>query len=828
MESRNFRHHAGDMSPTTSSAAGPALALMAAFLLVTAAHATPGPVSSEPARIPIRLVPEPGPLDFALVSDGVAAAVCVDAQDFKVVQIAAECFASDVALVTGRKPDIRTSAEGLAGPVLLAGTIGRSALVDGLVRAGKLDVSDVVGKWESFVVVTVADPLPGVPRALVVAGSDRRGTAFGLFTLSETVGVSPWVWWADVVPEKKSALFISGSVTSLPPSVTYRGIFLNDEDWGLHPWAAKTYEPETGDIGPKTYARVCELLLRLKANYLWPAMHDCTKAFNIYPGNKLAADDHAIVMGSSHCEQMLCNNVTEYDKERRGPWDFDQNRTNIMAYWRERLEANGKFENIYTVGMRGIHDSGMPGGGTQAEKTARLQRVIAAQRELIAQTVSPDPAQVPQIFCPYKEVLGLYMNGLQLPDDVTLVWPDDNHGYIRQLSTPAEQRRAGGAGVYYHISYWGAPEDYLWLGTTPPALVWEEMHKAWEQDARTLWVVNVGDIKPGEIGMEFFLRMAWDIRPWDEDAQQTYLADWAARNFGEKHAAETAAVLGEYYRLNFGARPEHIHLSEFAGDRAEAAKRLEQFAVLVKRADALFEKLPAEKRDAFFQLVLYPVHGASLVNETHLSGDSGRAMKAWEQIQKETRRYNEETAGGKWRHMMSSNPRKRPALRRPEPAAIRPLPEAPAKCLFAINAANPTRTTAGGETVWKTIAGLGRSGSCIALLPTSAAVPSEAALDFDFELPAPAGIQIQVRTLPTHPVSAGMRARYSISLDGNETRVVDITTSEFSKPWSTNVLRGAAVGSAGPVRAEAGKHTVRLRPLDPGLVFDRVEVLRAD
>jgi hypothetical protein len=426
----------------------------------------------------------------------------VDKEDFKVARIAAECLATDVERVTGVSPALKNELRELSGPAVLIGTIGKSAAIDELIRSGKLEVKPIAGQWESFVIATVTNPAPGVSAALVIAGSDRRGTAYGVFTLSEAIGVSPWVWWADVPPQRRASLVLGATaITSLPPSVKYRGIFINDEDWGLQPWAANTFEPETGDIGPKTYAKVFELLLRLKANYIWPAMHDCTKAFNIYPRNKLVADDYAIVMGSSHCEQMLRNNVTEYDVEKYGPWDYEKNRTNILAYWQQRLEDNGKFESIYTVGMRGIHDSGMPGGGDTQQKVARLQRVIADQRELIAKAINPDPASVPQIFCPYKEVLTLYQNGLNVPEDVALVWPDDNHGYIRQLSSPAEQKRRGGSGVYYHISYWGAPEDYLWLCTTPPALIWEEMHKACEHGARSVWVVNVGDIKPAEIGL---------------------------------------------------------------------------------------------------------------------------------------------------------------------------------------------------------------------------------------------------------------------------------------------------------------------------------------
>jgi hypothetical protein len=615
--------------------------------------------------------------------------------------------------------------------------------------------------------------------------------------------------------------------------VRYRGIFINDEDWGIHPWAAKTFEPEVGDIGPKTYARVCELLLRLKANYLWPAMHACTKAFNIYPQNKLVADDYAIVMGSSHCEQMLRNNVTEYDEKKSGPWDYDKNRTNILHYWQQRLEENGNLENVYTIGMRGIHDSGMPGGGTTEQKVARLQRVIDDQRELVAKTINPDPSKVPQIFCPYKEVLTLYQHGLRVPDDVTLVWPDDNHGYIRQLSNLEEQKRSGGSGVYYHISYYGAPEDYLWLESTPPALIWEEMHKAYENGARNVWILNVGDIKPGEIGLEFFLRMAWDVRRWNENAQLAFLTNWAGQNFGLERAKAIAEVLNEYYLLNGPAKPEHIHLSKFTANYGEISNRLRRFEALVGKADAVYKELPPEKKDAFYEMVVYPVRGSALVNTMHLDVSSERAQKAHEQIQSETRFYNEEVAGGKWRHIMSSNPRNRPALQKPKlkvtetsaPAdGTSSKDEQAGGAYVSLAAGHAIRTAAGSGTVWKRIPGFGRSGEPISLLPSTATVPDTAALEYEFMAAKDGPVKVMVYCIPTQPLYPPLRLRYSVGLDSVEPKVVNIATSESSKQWGTNVIRAAALGMTEHVLSGPGKHTLKLKPLDAGLVFDKLVI----
>lgn len=811
---------------------GALLVLGAVVCVLSLAHAQPiAPVSSIPGKIPLQITVTPKPGDVVLMANGQSADIYFDPADFKVVDIAADCLAADIKRVTGQKPAVKTDAQSLSKYAVIIGTLGKNAVIDQLAREGKIDAGAITGRWESFVITTVPKPLPGVDAALVIAGSDRRGTAFGVFTLSEAMGVSPWVWWADVPPPHRSALAVGATrIISGPPSVKYRGIFINDEDWGLQPWAAKTFEPETKDIGPKTYAKVCELLLRLKANYLWPAMHPSTKAFNFYPKNKVVADDYAIVMGSSHAEPMLRNNVDEWDKKVRGEWDYSKNREQVLKYWDERVATNARYENNYTLGMRGIHDSAMVGQKTIPERVAAMEAIFKEQRAMLANYVNPKPEQVPQSFVPYKEVLELYRHGLKVPDDVTLVWVDDNHGYVRQLSNAAERKRGGGSGVYYHVSYWGAPEDYLWLDSTPLALIWEEMHKSYENGADRIWVLNVGDIKPSEIGMEFFLRMAWDISPWNETSQPVFLADWAQRTFGVERAGEIAAVLDEYYRLNFPAKPEHIHLAKFTDSYGETEQRMKRFSTLVAKADMIWAALPPEKKDAFYELVLYPVRGSALVNQMHL-GAPADAVKAYDQIQSETAYYNGKVAGGKWRGMMSSNPRNRPALRKPAinpsvtaPAVTPPGATSPANGYLSFEAEKPSRATAAPGTAWKLIAGLGRSGDSIALLPTTVAPSPDSALDYDFELTNSAELKVVIYSLPTQPLNSGVQARYAVSIDGGAEQTVNIATSEYSKGWGTNVLRGAAIHTGKPVQVTPGQHTLKLRPLDPGLVFDKIVI----
>jgi len=611
---------------------------------------------------------------FPLASGGQAAPIYHSAGDAAVVGVAANALRDDIQRVTGLAPVVATTPPAGTSAAVFIGTVGRSPLIDGLVAAGKLDVGAIQGQWESYLAAVVADPLPGVGQALVIAGSDRRGTAFGVFALSEAIGVSPWHWWGDVPVAPKAALHVGGGTHIQPsPAVKYRGIFLNDEDWGLYPWAAQTFDP-AGDVGPATYARVFELLLRLHANYIWSAMHEITAPFYTLPQNQVVADNYAIVMGTSHHEPML-RNTAEYDEAVLGPYNYWTNRDKIYNFWEQRVIATKAYENIYTVGMRALWDSAMqaPPGTTTEQKRDMLQNsIIPDQRQMIADHVNANPALVPQAFVPYNEALQLYQAGLQLPADITLLWVDDNHGYLRQLSNPAERDRVGGSGVYYHISYYGPPGNFLWLCTTPPALTWSEMSKAWDYDAKRVWIVNVGDLKPMEIGTEFFLRLARNPEAFRDFDQHAYLAQWAARTFGADQAEAIATLLDEYYRLNIITRPEHLNRTasgfSFVANGDEAQQRLDEFAALAAAADALHARLPANQQAAFYEMVLYPIRGSNLVNRKVLLAERSRlwarqgraataglaaeAQAAQASLQGETVFYNETNAGGKWNRMI--------------------------------------------------------------------------------------------------------------------------------------------------------------------------------
>ncbi len=773
------------------------------------------------------------PADFPLVQERQAAVVLVSAEDHAVARVAATDFAADVERVTGLHPIVSAEPLPAGGPVVLIGTLGRNPIIDNLAARGRLDVSALRGAWESFIITTIDAPVPGVPSALVIVGSDRRGTAFGVYELSQAIGVSPWYWWADVTPEKKSALHIAAGTRRFgPPSVQYRGIFLNDEDWGLQPWAAKTFEPEVGDIGPKTYAKICELLLRLKANTLWPAMHACTKAFNHYPENKLVADRYAIVMGSSHAEPMLRNNVTEWTAPKEA-YDYVNNRDGVHAYWEQRVRENGKFENIYTLGMRGIHDSHMVGPKTDAERIATLEKIFADQRAMIAQHVNPAVEQVPQMFCAYKEVLDLYRQGLKVPDDVTIVWPDDNFGYIRNFATPEEQKRSGGFGVYYHLSYLGRPLSYLWLSTTPPALIWSEMHKAYEHGARKIWIVNVGDLKPAEIGTEFFLQMAWDINRWNADNLDRFLPEWAEREFGAPLAEKISNDLEFYYRLNFDRRPEHLQwwLSNQKPQpsplaKKEAEGRLKQFNVLTEICAFSRDWIQPEKKAAFEQLVGYPIQASGLANARYFYGELGEREKA-EAANRDlielTRHFNEDLSSGKWRGFLSLEP----ANDEWKSMRIAPwkLPDFTDEPRSESEASSRVRlwtskATPGRSSNWKSLYPLGE-----ALLPTTApAVPLEqakasaATLSFDAEVTAPGDYRIDIQLLPTHPIVAGRGLRVVIGLGDEQPRLVTYSAKDGSAEWAQGVLNNYVTVTTTLTLPSAGKYVIRLYGIDPGVV----------
>ena len=604
------------------------------------------------------------------------ATICTDASDYKVVNIAAQMLADDVERVTTTRSTIvsATSLKKLHhGATVIVGTIGHSRIIDELVRQKAIDVSAIKGKWESYIITTINHPRQGL--ILVIAGSDRRGTAFGLTSLSEAIGVSPWYWWTDVTPQHKKALYVE-PVTFVQgePSVQYRGIFINDERFGG--WA-RWAEMKHGKVGPETYKQVFELLLRLKANYLWPAMHPGTQAFNDNPENARLADDYAIVMGSSHCEQMLRNNEGEWKAVEQkhpgtfGDFNYITNRQTMQNYWETRVKTNGRYENTYTLGLRGIHDYPMEGANSTAERVALMQQAIDDQRDMLRRNIKKPIKEIPQVLCTYEEVLDAYHNGLKVPEDVTLLWSDDKHGYCRNLCNPEEMKRKGGAGIYYHLSYHGDPASWIWLSPLSTAFLSSELTKAYTYGARKIWVFNVGDIKPAEKEISFVMDLAWDINRWKPSEAHNYIKYWAAKTFGNCVAQEIADMQAGYYRLQAAGKDAHVWFVNYSAEQIE--QRIAEWRALTAHAAELASRIPESLKNAYFELVSYPVCGAAMINEYQLlarrsmvratAGDSigamadaNRVRQMFDSLNELTRHYNEDILDGKWQQFFNWQP----------------------------------------------------------------------------------------------------------------------------------------------------------------------------
>ena len=794
---------------------------------------------------------------FPISSDRFGVTFFLSEDTDELIEWAVRDVAGNIEQITGRRPSVvKTNAyePDASTRGILVGTHD-DALMQSL---GDVTPSELAGEWETFRMNVEGEDLH-------IAGSDVRGTVYGVFDLAERMGISPWQWWADVAPEKRDELTVDLPADGLlsSPSVQYRGIFLNDEDWGLLPWASETFEPETGNIGPKTYEKIFQLLLRLKANAIWPAMHPGTRAFYSVPGNMEMAQRYHIEVGTSHAEPMLRNNVDEWDHEERGDYNYFTNREAVDQYWRERIEQVQDPENefIVTVGMRGIHDSNMVGAESQQEQVEMLGTVIRNQRQMLEDILGKPAETIPQIFVPYKEVLELYNAGLEVPEDVTLMWPDDNHGYIRRLSNEAEQARPGGSGVYYHLSYWGRPHDYLWLSTTQPSLVWSEMTRAYQNGARKIWIANVGDIKPAEYNVELFLDLAWDVNSIDAQGITGHMAAWAAREFGEDYAAAIADLMTEYYRLAFLRRPEFMGWSRVypntpaepmafstTANGNELQRRIGAYDELVAQADSLKSVIPSESRDAYFQLVEYPVKGAALMNGkflyaqlAHEAQDADAraayaedAREAYEEIERLTDYYNKELSGGKWKGMMSMQPRNLPAYQMPEYHLAAPLQEPARSTSPTASAVDPVFIQASdyasargqGTYEWESIEGLGYSGSAITLFPleNTRFEDQQPAVTYTFDVPRTGTFEVEIRLLPTH--SNTFDQELTVQVDDKERKTYDALNTvetENSETWKRDVLRNHR-SVVYPVMLEQGTHQLTLSVNQAGIFIDQIAV----
>lgn len=752
-------------------------------------------------------------------------AVVVSKNENQLVFAALDMLSADYAAVFGGT--LNTSAK--KGKIYV-GTLGLNTKAE--VLADKRDIAELRQHEEGFLVTVKKGNL-------IVLGSDKRGTAYGILELSRMIGVSPWVWWADSPINKKQSFKVDEGFRTLQyPSVARRGIFLNDEDWGLMPWSSQTYEQTDikGQIGPNTHARIFELLLRLRANTFWPAMHDCSVAFYLTPGNREVADKYGIYVGTSHCEPMVRNTNAEWKYAGTGEYNYITNRDNVLKFWEERVTELAGSDNIYTLGIRGVHDSKMLGANTLQEQKDAIDRILKDQRDMIARIVNPDVSKVSQVFIPYKEVLDVYRMGLKVPDDVTLMWTDDNYGYIRHFPDSVERVRKGGNGIYNHVSYWGRPHDYLWLATNHPALVYYQMKLAYDKGAREMWILNVGDIKPAEYLIELHMDMAWDINGIEGSKQglDNHLKQWLVREFGHYHADDLLQVMNEYYRLAYIRKPEFMgntrteerdpayrEVKDLPWSESYIRTRIAEYEAIADKVTTMALKIPATAQNTWFQLVEYPVRGAAEMNRKHLYAQLARHGKAdwqlsdvaYDTIASLTGKYNS-LNNGKWNRMMDFRPRRLAVFDRvPQIVATQPLVQETGQ--LALFNGNEYVAFEGQKPVEL---GLGYQRGGIAIEKGSS-------VSYRFDLSDADSIVVEVALMPNHPVD-GKNIRYSISVNNDPIQTIDYRTEGRSEEWKENMLTNRAIRATKHALPTDGKVVLRFTAVDEGVVLDQILIKR--
>jgi len=795
---------------------------------------------------------------FPLVAGGKAAALYVSESDWPGVLRTMRDVQADIKRVTGREPQLLTDAPTSKEPVVLVGTLGHSPLIDKLVQTGKLDVSNLAGRWETFVVQAIDNPLPGVARALVVAGSDKRGTIYGLYDLSEQMGVSPWYWWADVpTPTQKSLYVAAGRHTLGTPKVKYRGIFLNDEAPALSGWAKEKF----GGINSKMYEHVFELILRLKGNYLWPAMWG--NAFN--DDDKRSpelADTYGIVMGTSHHEPMQ-RAQQEWKRYGKGAWNYQTNAPVLQEFWRQGIKNMGTHESIVTMAMRGDGDEPM----SEGSNIALLEKIVADQRQILAEETHKPADQTPQLWALYKEVQDYYDKGMRVPDDMTLLLCDDNWGNLRKLPKLSDKPRKGGYGIYYHFDYVGGPRSYRWLNTNPLPRVWEQMHLAHENGVNQIWIVNVGDLKPMELPISFFLDYAWNPNALPATGVAAYTERWAAQQFGRKYAADIADILAKYAKYNSRRKPELIDADTYSLATGEWAAVVADYNQLLTRAEAIDRKLPAANHDAFYELVLHPVQACANLNElyytvalnreaakTNQPNTNALAEKARLLFAKDAeikQRYHA-VAGGKWNHMMDQMhigytswhdepkdimPRvvTLPAGTVPTPA---PTP-APAEkgSYVSIEAEHYTQAINAGPVTWQRLPDLGRTLGAVTALPTTAAPTatpggSSPHLEYRITLSQTGPVTVSAYLAPTLDFTNTTGLRYAVSLDDEAPQIINLHTGmkpgESNRIWEKAVATSIILKTSQHTVAAAGPHVLKFWRVDPGVVLEKLVVSQGE
>lgn len=797
---------------------------------------------------------------FAVVN----ASIYIDDKDDWLVNKAATLLQKDIETVTGKKPAIVNELSSASKNIIIIGTIDGSSIIKKLIDQKKIDVHFIKGKWEAFQLQTVSKPLNGIEQALVIVGNDKRGTAYGVFELSKQIGVSPWYWWADVPAKKKKEIFVKKGIYQYnSPSVKYRGIFINDEAPAFSGWAKEKF----GGVNHLVYEKIFELLLRLKANYLWPAMWG--NAFNDDDTlNPILANKWGIVMGTSHHEPML-RAQQEWKRYGKGAWDYTKNDSVLKAFWRKGIENMDHHESIVTIGMRGDGDEPM----TQGTAIHLLEKIVADQRKIIEEVTGKPASQTPQLWALYKEVQDYYDKGMRVPDDVTLLFSDDNWGNIRKLPKLTDKPRSGGYGIYYHFDYVGDPRNYKWINTNNIARVWEQMHLAYEHGVNKIWIVNVGDLKPMELPISFFLNYAYNTKKWNENNFKNFYTQWAGEQFGDAHAKEIGEVLRKYSQYASRRKPELLdektyHLNEFKRVVGEWEK-------LEVEANKINNSLPNDYKDAFFELVLHPVKAFANLHELYLNvalnhlnaKDSILSANDYANYAKQFYKNDSlisvqyhQIAGGKWNHMMSQTHigytywqqppvNKMPAviylstgqsadtsmLNRNIRTSKNLLPENSSGNIFyeqdgivSMNADHRTRAVNSKNIQWKIIPDIGKDGNGITTFPVTASAElsnSSPHVEYVFYTYSKDSFQLRTYFSPTlnfHHSPNGLQ--FAVSIDNETPQIVSLNKEDNTGVWNSWVANNIIIKTTKHFISTSGKHTVKYWMIDPGIILQKLVI----
>jgi len=786
---------------------------------------------------------------FTLSTSNGSTPLVISSEDFPGVISALKNLKTDIGKVTGREPEIKYTNKPDNKEVVIVGTIGKSPVIDQLIKSKKLDVKSISGKWESFVIQTIDSPLPGVEKALVIAGSDKRGTIYGIYDVSRNIGVSPWYYWADVPVVKQESVFVNnGRYVTDSPKVKYRGIFLNDEAPALSGWSKQTF----GGFNSKFYEKVFELLLRLKANYLWPAMWG-NAFYDDDPANGVLANEMGIVMGTSHHEPMAMaqqdwHRYTERNKLSK-VWDYSKNADALQKSWKFGIERSKNWDKVVTVGMRGDGDEAM-GEGTNI---ALLEQIVKDQRKIIEDVTGQKAEKTPQVWALYKEVQDYYDHGMRVPDDVTLLFCDDNWGNVRKLPEINAKPRKGGYGMYYHFDYVGAPRNSKWVNISPIQRVWEQMNLSYTHGVKELWVVNVGDLKPMEYPISFFLDMAWDPSKFNANNLLTHTENWCAEQFGLPYAKEAARIINLYTKYNRRVTPETLNDRTYSLDNYnEFEKVTTDYRNLALDAHRLYYTIPTKYKDAFDELVLFPVNACSNLYEMYFAVAKNKALaavndiqaNAWaDKVQECYKRdsvlmytYNHSIANGKWNHMMDqlhigyTNWQEPRRSKMPNVTYVAEKDQAKAQRIFvesdgyvSIEAENFNRAGNSDRINWQVIPYLGKTKSAITTVPQNVYPKDNENIyvEYDIDFATTGEFDIQLLFSPTLNYNANKGLRYTIAFDDAAPQLINLNghyRGELGRWQSEHIINSVTKHKIESV----GKHTLHFSVKEAGLVLQKI------